>query len=816
MWEEGLVEVLGRALAPDATEWEAAARQEEAAARQELARLLGPAPEWDTELAAAWRAAAGGSPDGVRNLATVLVRRAAGDGRLAGALREWLDARPAPSALEGGGSHTNTIGGAARLHGPTVQARDVHGGIHVHQAPATAPPRLPTPRQLPPVGARLAGREEDLRALDALRAAHPPTAPQLVVVSGPPGVGKTVLASWWLHKLADDFPDGQLYADLGGHSPTGPVRPADVLDRFLRSMGMTAPPGDPAEQAALWRSVTADLRLAVLLDDAATAAQVRPLLPGTPGGLTVVTSRQRLTGLVVDGAAVHHLRALEPDAALELLRSGGGDRVVRDPDTARRVVRLCAFLPLAVSLAAAQLAARPRQPLSALAGALDRELGPLEALRVEGDAAVRTALDESYRALPDGAARVYRRLGLLPVTHYDTPMAAAVCALSPEDTEEVLGLLVETNLLEDAGADRVRFHDLVRLHAAQRARAEEGGEARREVARRFVDWCLHTATAAEAILSPAHRTLARHYEYPPADPPDFGDGTAALAWLDVHRNSLMAAVRLAGESGWDAAVWQLADAMWPLFLRLRPSELWVEAHTLGLAAARRDGDREAVGRMLTSGGNGLRNAGRIEEAADWYGQALRHAEEEGDVRGQAQALNGLGNARLRTGRLDEAEEYFRRALVLRESIGYERGAALSRLCLGETALARGDHDRAAGYLSRAYDDLTAVDDAYDAARALALLGHTTACAGDPAGGEERLRRALTAFEATGSAHWRARTLELLGLTARRAGDEERARELLRRSLETYRPVSPVDARRLAGRLRTPDDAGAGTGPVEGG
>ncbi|WP_344321748.1 ATP-binding protein [Streptomyces macrosporus] len=787
-----------------ATDGDKPAREARAALERVLRHAAGP----DAEPSAARPATGDGPPADAWNLATALVRRADDDGRLLDALRGWLRAHPPPHGP--GGGHTNSIGGDALLQGPTVQARDIHGGIHVHQAPA-APQRPPTPRQLPPVTAHFAGRAEDLKALEALRTARPRPAPRLVVISGPAGVGKTTLASRWLGDLAEEFPDGQLYADLGGYASTGPVRPADVLDRFLRSLGVTAVPGGPAEQVALWRSVTADLRLTVLLDNAYTAAQVRPLVPGTSDSLVVVTSRQRLTGLVVDGAAVHHLRALEPGAALDLLRHGGGERVARDPETARRVVRLCAFLPLAVSLAAAHLAARPRQPLSALAAALDRGRGPLEALRVEGEAAVRTALDESYHALPEDAARVYRRLGTLPVTHYDTPLVAASCDLPVEEAERTLDLLVETNLLEDAGSDSLRFHDLVRLHAAQRGEAEESAAARREVARRFVDWCLATATAAEAILSPVHRRLARHYAHPPAATAPFEDGETALAWLDTHRHTLMAAVRLSDAAGWDATTWQLVDAMWPLFLRLRPTEMWIEAHTVGLAAARRDGDREAVGRMLTSGGNGLRDAGRIEEAADWYERALRHAEEDGDVRGQAQALNGLGNARLRAGRLDDAEAYFTRALALRESIGYGRGAALSRLCLGETALARGEHGPAIGHLSRAYDDLRAAGDTYDAARALALLGHATACAGDPAGGRERLWKAFADFRRTGSAHWQARALELLGLAARRSGEEDRARELLRRSLDIYRPLSPANARRLEDRLRAPD---AGTDPPD--
>ncbi|WP_245641198.1 ATP-binding protein [Streptomyces megasporus] len=314
------------------------AREARAALEHVLRHAAGP----DAEPAMAGHVAEDEPPPDARYLATALARRADRDSRLLDALRIWLRAHPPPHGPTGG--HTNSIGGHALLHGPTVQARDIHGGIHVHQTPAT-PQRPPTPRQLPPLTAHFAGRAEDLADLEALRAAHPRPAPRLVVISGPAGVGKTTLASRWLGDLTEEFPDGQLYADLGGYAPTGPTRPADVLDRFLRALGVTTVPGNLTEQVALWRSVTADLRLTVLLDNAYTAAQVRPLVPGMSDSLVVVTSRQRLTGLVVDGAAVHHLRALEPDAALDLLRHGGGERVARDPETAHRVVRLAPSCP---------------------------------------------------------------------------------------------------------------------------------------------------------------------------------------------------------------------------------------------------------------------------------------------------------------------------------------------------------------------------------------------------------------------------------------------------------------------------------------
>ncbi|MBF6051449.1 hypothetical protein AF335_06300 [Streptomyces eurocidicus] len=691
------------------------------------------------------------------------------------------------------------------MAGSSVQARDIHGGVHLHQP---APPgRPPVPRQLLPVPAHFTGRAGDLRALDALRAARRASAPQVAVVSGPAGVGKTALASRWLSALTPEFPDGQLYADLRGHTPGGPAGPTEALAGFLRALGAASIPGSLAEQAALWRSLTAGLRLVVMLDNALSAAQVRTLLPAAPGSLVVVTSRHRLTGLGVDGAGFHQVGMLDPAAALELFARGvGGDRVAADRPAAREVVDLCARLPLAVCLAAAQLAARPRRPVAALASALTRGRGPLETLGVEGDTAVRTALDESFAALPARAADAYRRMGLLPVTRYDGPMAGAVCGVPPEEAEDLLELLLEVNLLEEAApgsapGDRYRFHDLVRLHAGGRAEADLPEPERRATLRRFADWCLATATSAEALLTPSHRTLDRDYAHPPVPPVAFDAQGPALAWLDEHRFDLMAAVRLAAREGWDASAWQLVDAMWPLFLRLRPYDLWTEAHALGLAAARRAGHRAGEGRMLTSGGNGLCHTGRFDEAARWFEDALRHAGEDGDERQRAQALHGLGRAHFGAGRTQDAERHYAHALALREAIGYTRGAALSRVCLGEIALT---HDRpglAAERLATARAELVAEGDSYDAARALALLGHATARGGHARTGMRRLLRALVEFENAGSVHWQARTMEYLGQACQEHRALAEAARWFTRSLALYDPVSPTDATRLRARLR---------------
>ncbi|WP_405608455.1 NB-ARC domain-containing protein [Streptomyces sp. NBC_01508] len=509
---------------------------------------------------------------------------AAADARpeLADALRRWLT--PAPSTPPA--SAANSIAGGARIDGSAVQAGEIHGGVHFHDH-GRQRSRTPVPRQLIPGPAHFTDRALDLAALDALRAAHPGTSSLMIVVTGTAGVGKTALTSRWLHGLTADYPDGQLYVDLRGHSKDGPVRPGAVLGQFLRAFGLDQAPAALAEQAALWRTVTAELRIAVHLDNALSAAQIRPLLPAAATALVAVTSRNRLPGLSVDGAAFHQLDVLDPAAAVELLsRRLGGERVARENEAAYRLAQLCAGLPLALCVAGARMAARPRQPLTAMTRAMSREGGRLATLDAGGDRAVESALDESYEALSTETARGYRQLGLPPVAELCTAVAAAACDLTVERAERLLDELIEVNLVEELGPDRYRFHDLVRLHAAQLAAAHDSSEARDGVVRRVADWYLATATAAEALLSPSRRTLRRDYAVAPTGVPRFEDTRAALDWLDTERLHLMALLRTAVEHGWDATAWQLADSSQPLFLRLRPYDLWVEAHHAGLAAAK--------------------------------------------------------------------------------------------------------------------------------------------------------------------------------------------------------------------------------------
>ncbi|MEW1864185.1 tetratricopeptide repeat protein [Streptomyces sp. NPDC088194] len=701
----------------------------------------------------------------------------------------------------GGSSHEihhNSISGDARLSGVAIQARDVYGGLHLYSEQ-----RL-IPRQLPPVPSHFVNRRRDLEILDRLVAGResPDSGAALIVVNGPAGIGKTTLVSRWLSERDADFPDGLFYADLRGHTSDGPTPPGEVLGRFLRALGATSVPAALAEQVAQWRSRSAGLKVAVILDNAFTAAQIRPILPAGRQSVVVVTSRRRLTGLALDGADFHRLEGFDAADGVALLSRGiGADRVASELADVHRVVRLCAGLPLAVCLASARLASRPRQPVAVLADALAPDAEGMAALEVEGETTVSKALDASYAVLSTGAALTYRRLGRLPLTTFDARGAAAACAQPLRWAERRLDELVEANLVEDIGPDRYRFHDLIGAHARTLGSADGSPAQCDATVRRVCDWYLRTATAAEQRLTPVQFVLPRDYAHS-SDLFDlsvpFDDDAGAIAWLDAYRMDLMVLMREAADRGWHRTAWQLADAMWPLFLKMRHYDLWIEAHEIGLTAARRDGNAEAERQMLNSGAIGLNAAGRHDDAARWYEESLNAARSAGDVRDEGQALLGIGRCHREVGRPDEAAPYLNRAIEVWEACGYPRGAALARTVLGEIALAADRPDDAVADFSSARDVLLAADDPHDAARALAFLGRANVRAGEYQVGIGRMEEALAVFASSGAAYWQARTLEMLGQSASEHGDRPAARDLWAQAAGCYEITSPADAHRLRG------------------
>ncbi|MGW6745019.1 tetratricopeptide repeat protein [Streptomyces sp. NPDC055025] len=449
--------------------------------------------------------------------------------------------------------------------------------------------------------------------------------------------------------------------------------------------------------------------------------------------------------------------------------------------------------------AAARLVTQPGTTLSQIAASLTSPpttpSGPRELDHLQG-AVVVTSINQAYDALPPEAAAAVRRLGLLPSGTFGPDVVAAVCAVDREEATRLLEILLSAGLVQDVRADDKRdgpltcaFHDMIGDLARERA-GEEPQEVRDEVLRRWVEWNLRAATEAEARLTPSHRTMPRSYRYIAADLHLFDEVSeqTVVEWLDRHRTDLLAAVDVACAAGWDELSAQLADAMWPLFLRRRHNEDLVAVHERVLPAAERVGDIRMVRRALTTLGGGLRSLGRYDEALERYDQALAGARRDGDRLDEAQALDGIGEVHRQAGRIGLAVAPLTQALAIREEIGYTRGAALTRLRLGEIAADNEEWHEALKYLVRARDDLLAVPDPYDAARALSVLGRVYARSGHYAAGVAQLRQAEHEFAAAGSHHWQARAREWTGTAAHDEGRTAEAREHLTAAREMYEHV----------------------------
>lgn len=729
------------------------------------------------------------------------------------------DGRPRDAAGEGEGAVAawrNEVSGL--VTGPVVQARAIYGDVRISAGPSRHS-QLP-PRQLPALPANFTGRAEELAALERI-ARGPGAVPGLAVavIVGPGGVGKTSLAARWLHGAADRYRDGVLLADLGGHGLAGAVRPGDVLDGFLRVLGV-APENIPVamhEQAALFRSATAGRRVAILLDNAASAAQVRVLLPGPEPeaaageagwpSLVLVTSRWRIAGLALDGARFVELGPLEEASAAELLgRVAGPDRVAAEKAAGREVVRLCAGIPLAVSVCGARLAAHPHWPVSRIVRELAAEHARLSALSLPGDLSVRAAFDASYQALPAQAARAYRAVALIPGPDFPADLAAA--ALDDQERGQgLLDVLADASLLAEAPDGRYRLHDLVRLHAREQAgRGLPGGP--HGVIARSVAWYLRKAVAADLVVLPGRWRLGPLYAQEGSTPPAYASPPEALQWLESHLPGLLAAVQAAHDAGLHPQAWQLCEALWGTLLFRKHYTAWLASHQVGLRSARSCADRRAEAQMHIQLGAAHRSLRQLGTAEQHFTRALELFQEAGHRLGEASALDQLGVVQLRRARYSEAISDFTMARDIHQAIGRPRGIALMNLNIGQALAASGHQCEAAGYFRTAGEQFAAIGELYHRARALTALGGTLIGSGRARDAEEPLRQALAITAELGASYDQARVHVRFADLADVLGQTARATEHLEQALALFTEVNAPQADVVRARL-----AGSGDQPA---
>jgi hypothetical protein len=671
------------------------------------------------------------------------------------------------------------------LHRADAQRRLDAAG-RPHGGPARdRPPTVPA--QLPPDLPDFAGRASHLAALDD----RLDTGATVVAMSGPAGVGKTSLALHWAHRVRDRFADGQLAVNLRGFdADASAVAPAEALRGFLVALGVAPQriPADLDEAVGLYRALTSDRRLLVLLDNATDADQVRPLLPGGGSCLTVVTSRRRIT----ESADAVTVDLLSPTESRDLLARRLGPRVDAEPDAVADIVRSCGRLPLALAVVAARAATRPHLPLDGIAAELRADGGGLDAFAT-GDAAtdVRSVLSWSYRRLSPAAGRVFRLLGRHLGPDVSAAAAASLTAHPAEVLRPLLAELVDAHLLVDAGG-RYGMHDLLRAYAAELADDES-----HHGVRRLFDHYLHTAFAAAVLVDPHREPIDLPSPAPGAVPEPLATPAQAVDWFTAEHRVLLAATAHPDLPGHR---WRLA---WCLVNVLDRRGYWHDqaaAHTAALAAATHLGDPVAQAHSHRGLARAYIHLARRADARRHFDLAIACWRTAGDGLQEAFVLRNLAELMETEERYDEAVTHAERAIEIFQAADHGVGLSNTLHQLGWYRALQGDHRRALADLERALALLGAAGHRYGQAHTLDSLGYVHTRLGDHRLAIDCLHRALHLFEEEGDRYFQSVALDHLGDAHHAATDPPAAHAAWLRSLTILDDLGHPDAARVRAKL----------------
>jgi tetratricopeptide (TPR) repeat protein/transcriptional regulator with XRE-family HTH domain len=644
-------------------------------------------------------------------------------------------------------------------------------------------------RTLPRDTASFTGRRQELAEL-AAAAAGANGVVSIHAIGGMAGIGKTAFAVHAAHRLADRFPDGQIFLPLHGHTPgQQPVDPADALARLLLAIGVPATqiPADPEARMGLWRDRLAGKQILLILDDAVGSDQVRPLLPGSGSSLVLVTSRWRLTAL--EDARTISLDILPPQEAAGLLARLAVRPGLSPADPAvAEITRLCGYLPLAIGMLARQLYHHPAWTPGGRAAELAAAVDRLELLATE-NVSVAAAFDLSYANLTEDQQRLFRRLGQHPSAEIDGYAAGALDGTGQAIARRGLEALYDHYLLTESAPDRYRMHDLIREHARSLAGRLDRDDDRDQATGRLLDYYQYTATRADALLAHQVRTTpARAARATPAAVPELASREEALAWARAERASLLACLDHATATDQHARVIALTAGLAGL---LRDDGPWADAiarHTAAVQAARQIGDRPAQANALTNRGDVERLAGDYPAAIRDLGEALDIYRELGDRRGQADALTFLGRMRQLAADYPGAVRDLGEALGIYHDTGNRLGQANAVAYLGNVRLLTGDYPGATRDLESALGIYRDLGDRLSQADALTFLGRARLPIGDCPAAAENLAEALGIYNDLGDRRGQANALTFLGSMRLATGDCPAAAHDLAEALGIYRHV----------------------------
>ncbi|MBB6472010.1 BTAD domain-containing putative transcriptional regulator [Sphaerisporangium rubeum] len=666
----------------------------------------------------------------------------------------------------------------------------LRGDLDSGTRPVTWQPSVPAvvPAQLPIDVRDFCGRGDELSRLDDLaeQSRHHATAVVVSALTGTAGVGKTALAVHWAHRVRDRFPDGQLYVNLRGFAPEGAMDPAEAVRGFLDALHVTPQrvPSGLAAQAALYRSMLAGRRMLIVLDNARDSDHVGPLLPGTPGCMVVVTSRNQLSGLVATGSVPLVLGALSPGEARELLdRRLGSGRVAAEPDAAGEIIERCDRLPLALAIVVARAATHPRFPLHALAAELRAAHDRLDVLTSDDPAVdVRAVFSWSYRTLTPEAARLFRLLGLHHGPDISAAAAASLAGSPLPEVRSVLAELARTHMIIERLPGRYTLHDLLRAYAAEKARRTDPGAFRGDAIRRVLDHYLRTGYAAALHLHACRDPITLPEAAPGVVPEILLDHEHALRWYGAEHAVLLGAVEQAVSAGFDTHAWQLAWTLTDYLDRRGHWHDWIATQRAAVTTGRRSGEpaTEAGGHQQI--GHAYIQMGRFDEAHVHLDQALALYHQAGELPGQGQTHYSLAVLLGRQDRHREALEHARRCLVLFRAADHAHGQALALNTVGWVHAELDEHHEALVHCEQALALFETIGDPHGQGESWDRLGYAHHHLGHHTEAIACYEHALNHLRRLGDRYWEAGVLTHLGDTYEAAGDLRSARAAWGRAL----------------------------------
>jgi DNA-binding SARP family transcriptional activator/tetratricopeptide (TPR) repeat protein len=689
---------------------------------------------------------------------------------------------------------------------PSESMRTLHAAIltgRQDEDRGAEPLRLPVPRQLPASAAAFSGRKSELAELDALLTAmNGSSGPVVGVVTGTAGVGKTTLAVHWARRVADRFVDGQLFADLRGYHPGQALSPDRVQARFLRTLGVRGEdiPTDTDELTALFRSTMDGRRLLMVLDNANSADQVRPLLPSGPDCLAIVTSRDALLSLIaIDGASRVNLELFDMVEARELLaRRLGPERLAVDSQAADDIIAASARLPLALAIAAARAVIDRGAPLRALAEQLR---GGLDAFDTASDLTdVRAVFSWSYRALSPDAARMLRLLGLHPGPHLTVPAAASLGGLPVKTAGKLLDELVRANLVIEPVPGRFALHDLMREYAAELVSADEAEADRDRAVRRLLDHYLHNGYAAVNVIDPLLTGEGPDEALPEVALEDLADHDTALNWITAEQEVLLSILDWAGAAGFDRQVWQLVWVLFPYLMRQGSPAQSISCLETALKAGERLGEPLLQARAHRGLGNMYLRAARDDDADRHFETALALYRGNGDLSGEAHVEMGLAAFREQQGRHPEALEHALRALDLHERLGDAGSHANALNSVACCYIQVGQHELAIDHGRQSLAAFREMKAPEAESAALDTIGDAHQQLGQFAEAIDSYREAVQLARQVGNRFYAARSLDNLGDTYRAMGDQAAAQDAWREAEAIFEDLQHPAVRKVRDKL----------------